>query len=500
MSEGAQDIQFWEVRKRANRKKPWELRWRIDTVEKSRSFLTKELAANHKTALHRAARAGERFSTVTGEPESWAASRESVWSLLRDFVRHAWAHTSSGNTRRTIADNVARLALASLDDAALKRYPSPAPAWRVRKAVHAALAFRIDAGAEKAQDRVVPPDPASLSELDRQCLAWLERVCLPVSDAGSEKGARQVLDRSAMRADGKGRVAGDTLRRRRGIWSNALDHAVARGLIAANPIAGVRMRRARSADAVNPRTVPDYEQASRLIRALMDSERERDGYLSVFFATAYLAGTRPGETRGIRAQDIVWPEDVRDPEAVPGWGVLMASGSRSEVAGRYTDDGAHGEDRELKQRASDDVRPVPLCPELVALLRGHLARYGTAPDGRLWWHASPHGEHDVFPGKLYRAAWSRAREAALTPSELSLGVASRPYDLRHGCASWLLYTGVPAPEVARRLGHTVEVLMQTYAHWFTGQTNAANARIDTALEKAGPLTGHRDENTTPDEH
>ncbi|WP_017558452.1 tyrosine-type recombinase/integrase [Nocardiopsis baichengensis] len=489
MSGAAQDIQFWEIRKRANRKKPWELRWRIDATEKSRSFLTKELANNHKTALHRAARGGERFSTVTGEPESWAASRESVWSLLRCYVRRAWAQTSSGNSRATISNNAAHLALAATDDARVRRHRAPAPPERVRKAVNSALTFRVRPGASRPEDRVLPPDEGAFSELDRACLAWLEKVSLPVCEVGGELAARSVLERCSMRADGRGPMAAASLRRRRGVWSLALDYAVVRGLIASNPIAGTRLARSRSADAVNPRTVPSYEQASRLVAALMATGRERDAFLAGFFGLAYLAGTRPGETRGVRVQDIVWPEQVTDPDAVPGFGVLMVSGSRTEVAARFTDTGTHGEDRELKHRAADDVRPVPLNPAAVALLRRHLARHGTAPDGRLWWHRSHHGEHDVLPGKVYRAAWTRARTSALTTSELSLGVAVRPYDLRHGNASWLLYAGVPALEVAQRLGHTLDVLMRTYAHWFNGGVHSANALVAAALEEAGPFTG-----------
>ncbi|MDA2813019.1 tyrosine-type recombinase/integrase [Nocardiopsis sp. RSe5-2] len=490
MSAGAQDIQFWEIRKRANRRKPWELRWRIDTVEKSRSFLTKELATTHKTDLHRAARNGERFSTVTGEPESWAASRESVWSLLRSYVRHAWAHTTSGNTRSLVASHAVHLAMASVDDARAKRHKAPAPAARVRKALNAALAFRVHSGAARPEDRILPPDEGAFSELDRACLAWVERVSLPVSQMGDKTAATKVLERCSMRVDGRGPLTASSVRRRRGVWSLALDHAAEHKMIASNPISGARFSRSRAADAVNPRTVPSYEQASRLVRALLDTGRARDDFLAGFFGLAYLAGTRPSETRAVREQDIIWPEQVTDPDAVPGFGVLMVSGARTEVPARYTDSGQHGEARELKHREVDEVRPVPLNPEAVALLRRHLARHGTAPDGRLWWQTSaPHGEYAVLSGAVYRRAWERARKTALTPSELSLGLAVRPYDLRHGCASWLLYAKVPAPEVARRLGHTMDVLMRTYAHWFDTGVHTANGQVKTALDKAGPFTG-----------
>lgn len=65
-------------------------------------------------------------------------------------------------------------------------------------------------------------------------------------------------------------------------------------------------------------------------------------------------------------------------------------------------------------------------------------------------------------------------------------LAKRPHDLRHGCASLLLNSGVPATEVARRLGHSLTVLMSTYAHWFTGMEQEANRLIDAALSGVSP--------------
>lgn len=61
------------------------------------------------------------------------------------------------------------------------------------------------------------------------------------------------------------------------------------------------------------------------------------------------------------------------------------------------------------------------------------------------------------------------------------GVASvlafRPYDLRHaGVSQWLNF-GVPAPEVAARAGHSVDVLLKIYAKCIDGQEREMNDRI-----------------------
>ncbi|GAA4995299.1 hypothetical protein GCM10023205_80460 [Yinghuangia aomiensis] len=60
-------------------------------------------------------------------------------------------------------------------------------------------------------------------------------------------------------------------------------------------------------------------------------------------------------------------------------------------------------------------------------------------------------------------------------------MAARPYDLRHACASLWLNSGVSAPEVAERLGHSVDVLLSIYAKCIDGQAETINQKIAEAL-------------------
>ena len=55
------------------------------------------------------------------------------------------------------------------------------------------------------------------------------------------------------------------------------------------------------------------------------------------------------------------------------------------------------------------------------------------------------------------------------------------YDLRHGAATMMLRAGVPPAEVARRLGHGVDVLMRVYAGVFDDEQERSNALIDDML-------------------
>jgi hypothetical protein len=55
------------------------------------------------------------------------------------------------------------------------------------------------------------------------------------------------------------------------------------------------------------------------------------------------------------------------------------------------------------------------------------------------------------------------------------------YDLRHSGVTLALNAGVPAPEVGRRAGHGVEILLRVYAGCSEGQGPLWNRRTDDAL-------------------
>jgi len=60
----------------------------------------------------------------------------------------------------------------------------------------------------------------------------------------------------------------------------------------------------------------------------------------------------------------------------------------------------------------------------------------------------------------YGRIWQQARRKALTSAQARSPLAARPYDLRHSGVTLQLNAGVPTPEVARRAGHGVAVLLR----------------------------------------
>lgn len=124
-----------------------------------------------------------------------------------------------------------------------------------------------------------------------------------------------------------------------------------------------------------------------------------------------------------------------------------------------------------------EARPVPCPPPLTTLLRDHMARHGTAADGRLFRNLTG---GDLAESTVARA-WSNARQSALTAEEFASPLTRRPYDLRHACVSTWLSSGVPSTQVAEWAGHSVAVLHQIYAKVLAGQEPSARERIERAL-------------------
>uniref|UniRef100_UPI0035E42E4A GntR family transcriptional regulator n=1 Tax=Streptomyces physcomitrii TaxID=2724184 RepID=UPI0035E42E4A len=89
----------------------------------------------------------------------------------------------------------------------------------------------------------------------------------------------------------------------------------------------------------------------------------------------------------------------------------------------------------LRDHAEKDSRVAPVPPEFVRLLRWHLVRYGSAPDGRLFRTSRGGVTQDTGYGEV----WAAARAEVLTAEEAASPLAWRPYDLRAaGVSFWAI--------------------------------------------------------------
>lgn len=272
-------------------------------------------------------------------------------------------------------------------------------------------------------------------------------------------------------------AAATTARRKRAVLHNALGHAVELGHIAANPVDTVQWKLKYVAEEADRRVVASTAQVRQLLIAVTYAGRTVGDRLMAFFAPLYFAALRPSEALALRAQGCETP--------ATGWGRLLLEESRPEVGKAWTDDGERTEQRSLKWRVTKEVRPVPIPPDLVRILRQHIERYGTAADGRLFRTATG---GDYCRSAYYRA-WETTRGYALPPEVAASPVAGRPYDLRHAGVTLWLNSGMPAPEVARRAGHGVDVLLRIYAGCIDGAEPTANRGVDAALSEGNAPAG-----------
>ena len=152
------------------------------------------------------------------------------------------------------------------------------------------------------------------------------------------------------------------------------------------------------------------------------------------------------------------------------------------VAGKkWTDSGERHDRRGLKSREKGKTRRVPIPPVLVAMLRAHLAEFGTAPDGRVF-----HNERGGLLGSSsYWRVWKEARPIAFPPHKAESPLGEKPYDGRATCITDWLRAGLPVAEVARRAGNSPEVIHRRYAGVIDDSEKEDNARIERAMGWTG---------------
>jgi integrase len=445
------EVRFWGVRKSQTKKIPsWEIRWVVAGRQRSQSRRTKALAEAFLADLRQAARNGELFESDSGLPESMEPVTGLTWlELAQQYVDTKWSWAAP-KSRDAMTD-----ALATITAALVSGRAEPPDSSVTRTAL---------------RQHLLPP-PGRLHDRPNDIAAvieWLTRNSLPLAELSKAKMLRRALDAIAVTLDGSP-AAATTIRRKRAVFHNALQYAVEIEELQANNLDKVSWRAPKIADVVDRRVVINPKQARELLNAVTYvGPVDRGRHLRGFFACMYYAGLRPAEVQALRLTDCELPDK--------GWGLINLAESRPEANRRWSDSGDSHERRGLKHRAASGTRRVPIPPELVTILRDHVAEFGTASEGRLF-----QTRRGGIVGSNYAAIWAAARPLALTPAQVATPLAARPYDLRHAAVSLWLNAGLPATEVAERAGHGVDVLLRVYASCIDGSEPIANVRIDTAL-------------------
>jgi integrase len=444
----------------------YRVRWRVAGRRLSKTFKTDALADSFRADLVSASRRGEAFDVAYGLPVSMVKQEQPD----RSWYDHACAYVdvkwrrAAPKSRAAIADALATVTVALLQtDQGRPRPPT------LRRALYG--------WALNSELRRTTEPPKGLAA----AVAWLETNTLPVSALTEPSRLRVALETLASKQDGSA-AAANTFNRKRAVFYNALEYAVEQGYLDSNPLPRLNWTPPKASEAVDPRSLVNRKQANALLTAVGQrgpetAAGERPGrrldgaHLVAFFGCMYYAAMRPAEVVELRESNIALPPSEHE------WGEFHLSRSAPTAGRTWTNNGRRREARQLKHRAEEDFRIVPCPPPLVAILRTHLKRFGTSPDGRLFRgkYGGPLSE------SLYGRAWQSARRAAFSAAEVNSPLAARPYDLRHACVTTWLNAGVDPAQVAEWAGHSVAVLLRVYVRCIAGRDEIAKRRIELAL-------------------
>lgn len=418
---------FDKVAERPDKRSPYIVRWVVNGVEHAQSFRLKSQARAYQARLITAIADHERFSHETGVPVSWELSDLTAAVLCRQWV----SSKKSQWETKTRESNIGPLAEMLVE---LVQARSPKPPVGIFREIAKWL----------MQD-------------DGNCPSWLAKYSLPLNQC-TPAVCQDAMNRLSHYLDGVDRSArlkaATTVTRYRRACRAFFDYVVNRDLLESNPWPtaprGKKTRRERVNKSIRVDLLPNLEEAVAAIERVRTHQPGSRNY-KVICAMVLYAGFRPSEARALRIEKCKLPRE--------GWGEATIDETVKTTSTLY----GLKDDEEIGNPKTDD-RIVPLPPVLVAIIREHI---GVRASGL------------ICPGKNGRPVdlsrldrgWRRAR-----------GDASwRLYDLRHTHATVALRAGVPAVEVARRLGHSVEVLHAVYEGAMPGDTSTGNALLDAAF-------------------
>jgi hypothetical protein len=103
------DVSVYAIRRRAGRRRPFEVRWQAAGRSRSRSFITRRLADSYRAELVRAARMGLEFDPLTGELATWNLPEPATVTWYREATAYAvmkWPSLAA-HSRASLAESLA---------------------------------------------------------------------------------------------------------------------------------------------------------------------------------------------------------------------------------------------------------------------------------------------------------------------------------------------------------------------------------------------------------
>ena len=316
------DVSVYAIRRRAGRRRPFEVRWRAAGRSRSKSFITRKLADSYRAELVRAARTGLEFDPLTGEPAAWNLPEPAIVTWYQEATAYAMMKWPSlaAHSRASLAESLATVTPVLTRPGARNR-----PDQRELRTVLYRHAFN-------------PARPADPGSPAAQILDWAQQASLPVGCLSDPAVLRTALEALTLRLDGS-RAAANTIIRKLVV----LHDAVEGGLLPDNPLDIIAWQIPRSSAALDPVVVASPAQVSRLLDAVTQVKPE----MTAFFGCLYYAALRPEEAVALRYADCHLPGS--------GWGTLRLAAAAPRTAAAWTSSGTSHEQRGLKLRGTIDV-------------------------------------------------------------------------------------------------------------------------------------------------
>ena len=466
MTNTSYKVRVWKLEPRKNERgkvTSYRVRWEVAGNPFRESFKLRPQADSFRSDLISAQRQGEPFDKSSGLPVSLTrVEGDMTWyEFTRKYVDMKWPDLAA-TARQTVAEALIRVAPVFV--------PPEKTAPAIKEVRSALRQWGYNSDLRDASN--IPADA-------RKVLDWCSRHTASVKTVLEPEVLRSLQRAVTKRLDGEP-FAPTVARKTRSVLWNALDYAVELKLIDVNPLAGSKWTSMpKGKRKVDKRAVPNPIQARTLLLAVREVQRSGPR-LEAFFGAMYYSALRPEEVTALNKRNLSIPQpewnDTKE-EYEYGWGEFHLDEAEPHAGKRWTGSGKPRDKRQLKSRSVGEGRPVPIPPELTALLWRHIRAYGYGPDGRLF-RGERGGE---IPMITYTRVWRAARELALTMEAQATPLARRPYDLRHAAVSTWLAGGVDPATVAEWAGHSLSVLMEVYAACLYGQDAVARRRVQAAL-------------------
>lgn len=469
-------------------KPSYRIRWKLPGRDTpfSATFDTETELNSFAAELVTAKNRGEAFDLDTGLPVSMLAPEATAeveheeppslafFALAQDYAAMKWPDLSA-KSREAVAQTLTALTVALVSN--LPKHPDEDVLWKALST----YAFVPSLWPDNKRSRRIPRSPHFGVELpadQKAALDWIEKASLPTAELEKTKVARLAIDQLKATRDGR-KAADSYFTRRRGIFVNFIGYAIEREELDVNPLTKLREKAPKKSGPIDRSVAFNPAQGDEMLTAISyvgSYGRARGRRLVVFFAMLFYAFMRPEEALNVHDYECTLPESNNE------WGNIRLSETKPTAGKRWTNSGEIHDTRGLKGRSDTAVRNVPIPPVLVAIIRAHIAEFGTATDGRLVTN-----ERGGIPvASTYTRVWREARPFAFTPAQISAGFAKNPYSGRHAGFSMLLNSGVDVMDAAERGGNSPEVIQRVYGHRTDGRDQINNRKVDAFLSEHAP--------------